>query len=221
VKQIWFDATIPMCQKKLDYPEMALPVALDQTAEKYPTHPSIIFKGTVLSEMCVRGPQAIAGYWNRADETADVLRPAKDGGLPRLHTGDIATIDEDAFFRIVDRKKDVILGVSGLNIYPREIEDLLYTHRQIAEAAVVGLPVEGKGERAKAFVVLRSGEICTSEEILAFCRQNLAPYKVPKFVEFRDHLPKIQVGKVLRRQLVVKQAATTDNTAEDEADSTV
>jgi long-chain acyl-CoA synthetase len=105
------------------------------------------------------------------------------------------------------------------NIYPREIEDLLYTHPQIAEAAVAGVPTEGRGERAKAFLVLKPGETCTSHEILAFCRQNLAPYKVPKFVEFRDQLPKTQVGKVLLRQLVANQDASIGYAAEDESDS--
>jgi len=162
----------------------------------------LILEPGVPGEMCIRGPQVMAGYWNRPGETADVLRPAEDSGLPWLFTGDIASMDEDGYFRIVDRKKDVILGAGGLNIFPREIEDLLYTHSQIAEAAVAGVHVEGKGERVKAFVVLMPGETCTSDQILAFCRQKLAPYKVPKFVEFRDQLPKNQVGKVLRRQLV-------------------
>ncbi len=179
----------------------------------------LISEFAVPGEMCIRGPQVMAGYWNRPGETADVLRSVEDGGLPWLYTGDIVTIDEDGYFRIVDRKKDVILSAGGLNIYPREIEDLLYTHPQIAEAAVAGVSTEGRGERAKAFLVLKPGETCTSDEILAFCRQNLAPYKVPKFVEFRDQLPKTQVGKVLRRQLVANQDASIGYAAEDESDS--
>jgi len=148
-----------------------------------------------VGELAVRGPQVMKGYWNMPTETDNVLR---DGWL---HTGDIARMDEDGFFQIVDRKKDMILGAGGYNIYPREVEEVLYQHPKIKEAAVVGIPLKEKGERVKAFVVLKAGETATEEEIIEFCRQNLAPYKVPKFVEFRDELPKTMVGKVLRRIL--------------------
>jgi len=153
-------------------------------------------------ELCVRGPQVMKGYWNSPTETANALRPDPDGRGPWLHTGDIATMDEDGYFRIVDRLKDMILGAGGFNIYPREIEDVLFEHPKVLEAAAAGVLVEGKGERVKAFVVLKPGETATQEEILDFCRQNLAPHKVPRYVEFRDGLPKSQVGKVLRRELV-------------------
>ncbi|UCC61954.1 MAG: long-chain fatty acid--CoA ligase [Anaerolineae bacterium] len=152
-------------------------------------------------ELCIRGPQVMKGYWNMPTETANTLRPDPAGGEPWLYTGDIATMDEDGYFRIVDRKKDMILGAGGYNIYPREVEDVLYEHPKVLEAAVIGVPVEGKGERVKVFVVLKPGETATEEEIIAFCRDNLAPYKVPRFVEFKDQLPKSAVGKILRREL--------------------
>ncbi len=158
-----------------------------------------------VGELCVRGPQVMRGYWNMPTETANVLWPDPDGGGPWLHTGDIAMMDEDGYFQIVDRKKDMILGAGGYNIYPREIEDVLYEHPKVLEAAAVGVPVEGKGERAKIYVVLKPGQTATEEEILDFCRENLAPYKVPKFVEFRDSLPKSTVGKILRRVLLEEE----------------
>lgn len=152
-------------------------------------------------ELCVRGPQVMKGYWNMPTETANALRPDPDGGRPWLHTGDIGVMDEDGYFRIIDRLKDMILGAGGYNIYPREIEEVLFEHPQVLEAAVTGVPVEGKGERVKAYVVLKPGQSASEDEIIEFCRQNLAPHKVPRFVEFRDRLPKSQVGKVLRREL--------------------
>ena len=141
-----------------------------------------------------------------ATETANVLRPDPEGGRPWLYTGDIASMDEDGYFRIVDRVKDMILGAGGYNVYPREVEEVLFEHPKVLEAAAAGVPVEDKGERVKAFVVLKPGQTATEEEIRDFCRQNLAPHKVPSFVEFRDELPKSQVGKVLRRKLVAKEA---------------
>jgi long-chain acyl-CoA synthetase len=154
-----------------------------------------------VGELCVRGPQVMRGYWNQPAETANVLRPDPQGGGPWLHTGDLATMDADGFFRIVDRKKDMILGAGGYNIYPREIEEVLYAHPKVREAAAFGLPVPEKGEEVVAVVALKAGESATAEEIIAFCRKNLAPYKVPKRVEFRADLPKTLVGKVLRRML--------------------
>ena len=147
-------------------------------------------------ELCVHGPQVMKGYWNMPEETANTLREGW------LYTGDIAVMDEDGYFKIVDRKKDMILGAGGFNVYPREIEDVLYEHPKVLEVAAAGIPVAGKGERVKVYVVLKEGETATEEEIIAFCRENLAPYKVPKFVEFRTDLPKTMVGKILRRVLV-------------------
>jgi long-chain acyl-CoA synthetase len=152
-----------------------------------------------VGELAVRGPQVMKGYWQMPTETTNVLR---DGWL---YTGDISRMDEDGYFQIVDRKKDMILGTSGYNVYPREIEEVLYQHPKVKACAAVGVPVAEKGERVKAFIVLKEGEAATEEEMIEFCRQNLAPYKVPKFVEFRDDLPTTMVGKVLRRVLLEEE----------------
>jgi long-chain acyl-CoA synthetase len=152
-----------------------------------------------IGELCIRGPQVMKGYWNMPTETANVLR----GGW--LYTGDIARMDEDGYFQIIDRKKDMILAAGGLNVYPREVEEVLYEHPKVKEAAVVGIPVSPLDERVKAYIVLKEGQTATAEEIIAFCRENLAPYKVPRFVEFRSDLPKTMVGKVLRRALVEEE----------------
>ena len=165
-----------------------------------------------VGELCIRGPQVMKGYWNLPTETANTLRTGPEGGEPWLHTGDIAIMDKDGYCQIVDRKKDMILGAGGYNIYPREIEDVLYENPKVLEAGVAGVPVPGKGERVKAFVVLKSGETATEEEILVFLREKVAPYKVPKYVEFRDELPKTGTGKVLRRALVEEE--TKRQTAE-------
>jgi long-chain acyl-CoA synthetase len=158
-----------------------------------------------VGEICVRGPQVMKGYWKRPTETHNALRPDPVGGAPWLYTGDMGTMDKDGFFRLVDRKKDIILGAGGYNIYPREIEDILYEHPKVLEAAVVGIPVEGKGERPKAYIVLKPKQDATEEEIISFCREVMAPHKVPKMVEFRQELPKTLVGKVLRRELVAEE----------------
>ncbi len=146
-------------------------------------------------ELVVKGPQVMKGYWNKPDETARALR----GGW--LHTGDIATRDEEGYFTIVDRIKDMIKTV-GENVYPREVEEVLYTHPKIQDAVVIGLPHEEfMGEKIKAYVVLKEGQTATPEEIIGFCREQLSKFKVPKEVEFRPQLPKTLVGKVLRRVL--------------------
>jgi long-chain acyl-CoA synthetase len=145
-------------------------------------------------ELAVRGPQVMKGYWNQPAETAMVLR---DGWLL---TGDIATMDEDGYFHIVDRKKDLIL-CSGYNVYPREVEEVLFMHPAVAEAAAIGIPDPYRGESVKAFVVLKGGMAVPDSEIIAFCKERLAAYKVPKVVEFATELPKSLVGKVLRREL--------------------
>ena len=152
-----------------------------------------------VGELCIRGPQVMKGYWNIPTETANALR---DGWL---HTGDIATMTEDGYFQIVDRKKDMILGAGGYNVYPREIEDVLYEHPKVKEAVAAGIPVGEKGERVKVWIVPKDGETLTEEEILAFCGEKLAPYKQPRFVEFRDELPKTVIGKMLRRVLVEEE----------------
>ncbi|MFZ1768368.1 MAG: long-chain fatty acid--CoA ligase [Caldilinea sp.] len=152
-------------------------------------------------ELVVRGPQVMKGYYNNAEETAKTIDA--DGWL---HTGDIARMDEDGYFYIVDRKKDLIIA-SGFNIVPREVEEVLFMHPKVMEAAVAGIPDAKRGETVKAFVVLKPDQSVTVEEIRDFCKENLAPYKVPTFVEFRTELPKTQVGKVLRRQLVEEEKA--------------
>lgn len=144
-------------------------------------------------ELWVRGPQVMLGYWQRPEATDEVL---KDGWLA---TGDIATIDEQGFLRIVDRKKDMIL-VSGFNVYPNEIEDVVALHAKVLESAAVGVPNEVSGETVKLFVVKKDASL-TQEELLTHCRRYLTGYKVPKIVEFRDELPKSNVGKILRREL--------------------
>jgi long-chain acyl-CoA synthetase len=155
-----------------------------------------------VGELVIRGPQVMKGYWRMPTETANTLRRGW------LHTGDLARMDGDGYFQIVDRKKDMILGAGGFNIYPREIEEVLYEHPKVKECAVVGVPISvEKGERVKAFIVRKEGEVVTEEEIIAFCQENLAPYKVPRFVEFRDELPKTMVGKILRRVLLEEESA--------------
>ena len=145
-------------------------------------------------ELCVRGPQVMKGYWNRPEETAIALR---DGWL---YTGDVARMDEDGFFYIVQRKKDMII-VSGFNVYPNEVEDVLFTHPAVMEAAVIGVPDQYRGEAVKAFITLRPGANATADEVIEFCRANLAKYKIPSLIEFLPSLPKSAVGKVLRREL--------------------
>ena len=151
-------------------------------------------------ELAVRGPQVMAGYWRRPDETAKVMTP--DGFF---RTGDIATMDEDGYLRIVDRKKDMVL-VSGFNVYPNEVEDCLATHPGVAEAAVIGVPDGAAGEAVKAFIVLKDPSV-TAEEIRSHCKATLTPYKVPKTVEFRTELPKSNVGKILRKDLRAEELA--------------
>ncbi|RQZ29593.1 long-chain fatty acid--CoA ligase [Burkholderia sp. Bp9017] len=145
-------------------------------------------------ELCVHGPQVMRGYWQRPDETAKVIDA--DGWLG---TGDIGVMDERGFIRLIDRKKDMIL-VSGFNVYPNEIEEVLVMHPGISEAAAIGIPDEVQGERIKVFVVRRDPAL-TVEDVLAHCRKNLTGYKMPKFVEFREALPQTNVGKILRRAL--------------------
>jgi long-chain acyl-CoA synthetase len=147
-------------------------------------------------ELLVRGPNVMKGYWNRSEETAACID--EEGWL---HTGDIARMDEEGYFYIVDRKKDMI-NASGYKVLPREVEEVLFSHPAVLEAAVAGVPDAYRGETVKAFVVLKPDAKATIDELMAFCRERLAPYKVPRQIEFRQELPKTQVGKVLRRVLV-------------------
>ncbi|MCG8396726.1 AMP-binding protein [Bacillus atrophaeus] len=155
-------------------------------------------------EIIVKGPQIMKGYWNNAEETAAVLR---DGWL---FTGDMGYMDEEGFFYIADRKKDVIIA-GGYNIYPREVEEALYEHEAIQEIVVAGVPDSYRGETVKAFVVLKKGAKADVSELDAFARARLAPYKVPKLYEFRAELPKTAVGKILRRNLVADEDTANYN----------
>lgn len=149
-------------------------------------------------ELWVKGPQVMVGYWNHPEETAQVLT---DGWL---HTGDIAQMDEDGYFFIVDRKKDLII-TGGLNVYPREVEDVLRQHPVVQEVAVIGLPDGLRGEKVTAYVVLKPGEQATAGDLRSYCREHLAQYKVPRAVHFRESLPMSLAGKVLRR--VIREEA--------------
>jgi long-chain acyl-CoA synthetase len=157
-------------------------------------------------ELWLRGPQVMQGYWNQPEETGKTI--TEDGWL---RTGDITRMDAEGYFYVVDRLKDIIIS-SGLNIVPREIEEVLYLHPKVQEAVVAGVPDPKRGESTKAYVVLKQGQAATAEEITAFCAERLAPFKVPRLVEFRSELPKTQVGKILRRALVEEEtnAASRD-----------
>ena len=158
--------------------------------------------------LCVSGPQVMSGYWRRAEDTAQVLRRDANGRI-WLHTGDVAEMSADGYFRIVDRKKDIIVAAGGLKVYPNEIEEVLSTNPKVRLSAVIGVPVDGADQRAKAFVVLRQGEHADADEVLAFLRARLSPYKVPKAIEFRAELPLAFTGKVLRRVLADEERAAT------------
>jgi long-chain acyl-CoA synthetase len=155
-----------------------------------------------VGEIALSGPQLMVGYWNKPDETAVVLRDHVDArGTSRwLHTGDLGYLDDDGYLFIVDRKKDLI-KTSGFQVWPREIEEVLASHPSVGEVGVAGVPDSTKGEAVKAWVVLRADTTATEDELRAFCREQLAPYKVPSHIAFRAELPKTMVGKVLRRAL--------------------
>jgi len=150
-------------------------------------------------ELCIAGPQVMKGYWNRPDETAIALRPDAEGRT-WLYTGDVARMDEDGYTYIVQRKKDKMI-VSGFNVYPSEVEGVLYMHPAVIEAAVIGVPDAYRGEAVKACVVLKSGATATSEELKEHCEGGLAEFKVPREIEIRESLPKTAVGKILHRVL--------------------
>jgi long-chain acyl-CoA synthetase len=151
-------------------------------------------------ELAISGPQVMQGYWRRPDETALVLRNGW------LFTGDVASMDDDGYFTIVDRKKDMILS-GGMNVYPRDVEEPLYAHPKIEEVVAVGVPDERWGEAVKVYIVLKPGQVATEQEILDYAHTQMARYKVPKYVEFRQELPKTLVGKFLRRKLLEEERA--------------
>jgi long-chain acyl-CoA synthetase len=145
-------------------------------------------------EILLKGPQVMKGYLNQPEETDNVL---KDGWL---YTGDIGFVDEDGFLTVVDRKKDVIVA-SGFNVYPKEIDELLFAHPKILEACTIGVPHEYRGETVKSYIVLKGGQKMDKEEVIGYCRKHLAPYKVPRVIEIIDSLPKSSIGKILRKDL--------------------
>lgn len=151
-------------------------------------------------ELLVKGPQVMKGYLGRPDETAKTIT---DGWL---HTGDIAKMDEDGYFYIVDRKKDMVIS-GGYNVYPRDIEEVFYEHPKVQEAAAIGIPHPTRGEQVKVFVVLKEGETATEKEMLDYCGTKLAKYKLPGAIEFRNELPKTNVGKILKKDLKAEEAA--------------
>src|SRR5690606_24593102 len=156
-------------------------------------------------EIVIEGPMVVPQYWNKPEETKAGIR---DG---RLHTGDVGFMDPQGWFYVVDRKKDMI-NASGYKVWPREVEDVLYGHPAVREAAVVGIPHPYRGETVKAYVSLRSGQSATEQELIDHCRKQLAAYKYPRSVEILDELPKTTTGKILRRQLrETARAAATGN----------
>ena len=159
----------------------------------HPETREVLQEGKV-GELSISGPQVMQGYWNMPEETHEVLQ---DGWL---HTGDMALVDEDGFFTIVDRKKELILS-AGMNIYSREVEEVLYQHPGIRDAAVVGVPSRIRGEIPKAFIVLEAGHELTKQDVVRFCQNKLAKFKIPREVEFREDLPRSAVGKILKRVL--------------------
>jgi long-chain acyl-CoA synthetase len=156
---------------------------------------SVITENGKPGEICIKGHNVMKGYWKKPEATAEAI---KDGWF---HSGDIATRDEDGYYFIVDRKKDMIIR-GGFNVYPREIEEVLYAHPAVAEAAVIGIPHESHGEEVKAVIAKKPGhEAVDQEAIIAYCKERLAAYKYPRVVEFVDALPKGPTGKILKREL--------------------
>jgi long-chain acyl-CoA synthetase len=155
-----------------------------------------------VGEIAIRGENVMKGYWNRPDATAEVMR----GGW--FHTGDMATVDEDGYFSIVDRKKDMIIR-GGYNVYPREIEEVLYEHPAVSEAAVVGVPDPSMGEEVGAAVVLKPGAEASADEIRAFVKERVAAYKYPRRIWFSEGLPKGPTGKILKREIEVPESVTS------------
>ena len=158
-------------------------------------------------ELIIKGPQVMKGYWKRPDATKDMIM---DGWL---YTGDIAVADEDGYFFVVGRKKDMIIA-SGYNVYPDEVDGVLVAHPAVLEAATIGVPDERRGETVKSFVVLAEGHRATAEELIEYCRKELAAYKIPRRIEFRDELPKGGKLQILRRELHDQELAKLEAKAE-------
>ncbi|MCK5205071.1 MAG: AMP-binding protein, partial [Desulfobacterales bacterium] len=158
-------------------------------------------------EIAICGPQVMKNYWNRPEETENVFRDIN--GKRYFLTGDIGHVDEEGYILITDRKKDLII-VGGFNVYPRDVEDILFQHPKVELVAVIGAPDEKSGEAVKAFIQLKPGETATEEEIIEFSKENLAGYKRPKKIEFRESLPVSNVGKILRRVLRDEELKKSD-----------
>jgi long-chain acyl-CoA synthetase len=158
-------------------------------------------------EILIKGPQVMSGYYKKPEETGQVLREGW------LYTGDIGFLDEEGYLSVIDRKKDLIIS-GGFNVYPNEVDDILFAHPKVEEACTVGMPDEYRGETVVAYVVARPGELLTEEEIIKYCRENLAAYKVPRQIYFIDELPKSSIGKILRRELRAKAAASAQPKSE-------
>ncbi|MEH6944351.1 long-chain-fatty-acid--CoA ligase, partial [Bacillus sp. JJ722] len=178
------------------YPDTEAAILSMETGEPLPPNE--------MGEIAVKGPQVMKGYWNRPEDTESAFR---DGWFL---TGDLGYMDEKGYFYIVDRKKDMIIA-GGYNIYPREVEEVLYEHEDVQEAVVAGIPDPYRGETVKAYVVLKEGTSITEEELNEFTRKHLAAYKVPRIYEFRSELPKTAVGKILRRALVEEEKKKTED----------
>jgi long-chain acyl-CoA synthetase len=159
-------------------------------------------------EIILRAPQLMSGYWGESEETGHILRLHDGGGGPWLHTGDLGYLDDDWYLFIVDRKKDLI-KTSGCQVWPREIEEVIASHPDVQEVGVAGVPDQLKGEVVKAWIVVRGGAKLSRDDIRAYCRTKLAPFKVPAQVEFRESLPKTMAGKVLRRALQAENGTTS------------
>ena len=187
-----------VCINPLDIKEyngsIGLPIPSTEVCIKDESGNTLPMDGEMVGELCVRGPQVMAGYWQRDDETAKVM-----DGEGWLHTGDMARIEPTGYVYIVDRKKDMIL-VSGFNVYPNEVEDVLAAMPGVAEVAAVGVPDEHSGEAVKVVIVKKDASL-TAEQVKAYAKENLTGYKRPHHVEFRSELPKTNVGKILRREL--------------------
>jgi long-chain acyl-CoA synthetase len=179
---------------------VGLPLPNTEVRVVDPENPTVDRKAGEQGELIVRGPQVFSGYWKKPDETAAVFVPSSDEGAAWFRTGDIVTVDEKGFVRIVDRIKELII-TGGFNVAPSEVEDCLREHPDVADVAVVGLPSQHSGEDVVAAVVLAPGKSLDEAGIREFARANLTAYKVPKRVYAVDELPKSLIGKVLRRQV--------------------
>lgn len=177
---------------------IGLPVPGTKIVITDPDNPSRIMPRGERGELCIEGPQVMKGYWKKPEATAKTLQ---DG---RLHTGDVATIDEDGYVFIVDRIKDLVL-VGGFNVYPRNVEEAIYKHEAVEECTVIGVPDDYSGERVKAFVKLKAGKTAKPEDIIAFCQDKLGRHEIPKEVEIRDALPKTMIGKLSKKELVEEE----------------